>query len=291
MNKGTNMNDFLGKKDAEKSKETQPAEEIVEKQEPTTEEEDKKETQPTNDTDPADVKEDEKKEDDPYKDWSKEDLIKEMKARGNEAAKYRVERKEEIKTVEQRYQEQLAELEKKFSPLAKKAAELDKLKEREADKKRNDEQKIAHRDQRINELLSEQEEIKASFNEEKMELQSKLDKLHAEKQAYENYWKEQLDKELAEIPEKFKSLADLMVKGTDGDTQKALEEIRKAKKENVFGAKKVQVFHSTPSAKEGARLDAGKAQKTSPKELGKNEKVKAGLKDWKKSLRTRQGME
>lgn len=220
---------------------------------------------------------------DEYGEWSKEDLAKELKSTRHEAAKNRVAKKELEKELREEFDGKIKALTEEFTPHVEKAQEYEKVKEKEADKKRNLEERLAHRDAKIQELLEEKEGIKTSKEDQIKELQNQNNKYKDDLGAYESYWTEQLEKELAEIPKSKRDLADLMVKGA-GNDQDALKAIKKAKTENLFGEKIVKVNHATPTARDGARMGADKAQETG-KKLSKNEKVKAGLTQWKNRQR------
>jgi len=292
MLKGTKLNNLFGTKDKK---------EVVAANTATAADETEEDTQGVVDTSNGDsdkvtvsdenkdsnTTDEEKKSDkttDPYADWTKEDLLKEMKGARDEAAKNRVEKKELEKQLAEDYERRLKEIENKFTPLADKAKELDTLKEREADRKRTLEEKIAHRESAIEELQDKVTQIEDKYREEKVALQSEKEKAQAELKAYENYWKEQLDKEVGDIPEKYRKTADLIVKGA-GTTRQALEEIRTAKKEGMFSTKSVKVFNATPGAKDGARIDSDKEKDAKKKSLSSMGKIGAGLKQWRDAKR------
>lgn len=274
-----NLNEILGKKSDSKESDNNDTstEESVDMQTAADEGSDSEEvTEEGNES-----KEAASKDGDPYADWTKEQLAKVLQETRQEAAKNRVAKKEVEKSLQQQFDEQLKAIEDKFEPYVKKAKELEKLKEREKDEQRSLEEKLADREMKIQALLDEKSSVEDSLQEEKVRLQSELERKAAELEAYEGYWKEQLAKELADIPEKHQKLADMVVKGAGGDAREALDAIRDAKKENVFGNKKVSVYHATPGAKDGARMDAAKAQQAKSDSLDKKGKVKEGLKDWK----------
>jgi len=277
-----NLNDIMGKKDGsggeeETKKTAPPADEGAEVTDPPTEDGEKTGTENTSADD---------KPTDPYADWTKEQLAEEMKKTRAEAAKNRVEKKQVEENLEKAYEDKLKALEDKFTPFIEKAKKFDKMKEEEADKKRTLEEKLADREAKIEALAGENTALQDKLEDEKRQLQMELEKRQAEVKAYETYWSTQLEKELNDVPEKHKNLADMIVKGA-GDTKEALEAIRQAKAENVFGNKKVSVYHATPTAKDGARLDADKAQKQASDKLNKKEKVREGLKKWKDVQRRR----
>jgi len=230
------------------------------------------------------------KSNDPYAQWTREQIVKEMQARGQEAAKNRVEKKEIERQLREEYEKHLKSLEEKFSPFVEKANELKKMQDKELDRKRSLEEKLAAREVKIEELLSEKNQVETSLKNEKIELQSQLEKKVADLNAYESYWKEQLEKELALVPQQHKKLADLIVKGAGSDVREALEAIRQAKTDNVFGTKKVTVYNATPNAKQGARMDAASAQKSTDG-MSKKDKISQGLNKWKSIQRRRLGGE
>lgn len=223
---------------------------------------------------------------DPYAKWTKEDLVKEMVLSRNEAAKSRVEKKELEKKLAEDMEVKLKALEDKFTPHLEKSLELMKLQEKEADNKRTLEEKLSDREVKLAKAEDLIKQLEDKTRERTVELQSKLERATAELGAYESHLKEQLDKELAEIPAQHKSIADLIVKGSGENVQDALNAIKQAKSQNVFGTKTVKVYNGTPTAKTGARISAPSAQQDE-KELSKNDKLELGLKDWKTKQRRR----
>lgn len=225
---------------------------------------------------------------DPYAAYSKEDALEELKKARAEAAKRRVENKDLEEQFQQKLQDELGKLEEKMAPLAEKAEKLDELKAKEEDRKRSLEDKVAHRDKLVQQAQEEITALRAERDEEKQELSNKINKLQSVVEAHETFYKEQLDKELAEVPAKFKNLADMIVKGAE-DIKSALNAIRDAKKENLFGAKKVVVNHSVPGASTGARTDSVKMKEAEKKNLKTKDKYRIGLENVKSSLQTTKG--
>lgn len=213
---------------------------------------------------------------DPYANWTKEDLAKARKEAMEEAAKARIEKKELEKQMTESFDKKLKEFQDKFEPYVNEVLENRKKQEAEEDNKKSLTDRLAARDAQLEKERSDKQRIEDSMKEATLKLQSELDRKVAEINAYESHYKTQLDKELAEVPEKHKGLAELIVKGSGDNVQAALTAIRQAKADNIFGTKKVEVFHGVPNAKQGARSDGAAAQKS----LSKNEKIKEGIKSW-----------
>lgn len=223
---------------------------------------------------------------DPYANWTKEDYITQMKSAREEAAKARVEKKEMEKNLTESLNKQLAEIEKKFTPIIEQANALKKKEEADKDKNRSLEEKLSDRELRLKTTLDEKQAIEDSMRAKVGELESKLEKLSTDVQTYESIYQKELDKELAEVPQKSKYLADMIVKASSGNVQEALLAIKQAKIDGAFGAKKVQVFNATPGATNGGRMSAASAQQD-PAKMTKNQKLEAGLKAWKTKVRQR----
>lgn len=222
-------------------------------------------------------------ETDPYANWTKEDLAKARKEAMDEAAKARIEKKELEKQLTESFDKKLSELQARLEPYVNEVLENRKNKEAEEDNKKSLTERLEARDRQLEKERAEKQQIEDSLKETTLKLQSELDRKVAEINAYESHYKTQLDKELAEVPEKHKSLAELIVKGSGDNVQAALTAIRQAKADNIFGTKKVEVFHGVPNAKQGARSDAASAQKS----LTKNEKIKEGIKTWQNKQLTK----
>jgi chromosome segregation ATPase len=237
---------------------------------------DDKVVEPGNDN-PVDTETTDDEDTKDFQGWTPVQYAKALKEARKEAAERRVAAKDLEKRVQKEYDEKLKLVEEKFTPLVKKAEQLDKLKSEEADKKRSLEEKLSHREQVIVEREKEIALIKEEEQTEKQRLQDELHKAKTALEAHETFYKEQLDREIAEVPKKFQKIADTMVKGAS-NTQEALDIIREAKKENLFGNKKVTVFNGTPGASDGARLSGDSQKKAATTGMKSSEKIRAGLK-------------
>lgn len=216
-------------------------------------------------------------EDNPYENWTDKDFQNALKKARAEAAKNRVKAKdlEEQKTAE--IEKVKKELEEIYAPLKQKAEQLDKLKEQEADKKRTQEEKLADREAKIAKLQAELADSEQDNHQKMVDLQERLQELQSTVEAHESYYKEQLEKERSEIPSQWDSVADAMIAGAK-DTREALNLLRDAKRKNLFGNKKVEVFHNTPNkASEGRPLSSKKVQEDQKNDMDSKAKIKAGL--------------
>jgi chromosome segregation ATPase len=212
-----------------------------------------------------------------FQDWTPVQFAKALKEARKEAAERRVAAKDLEKRIKNEYDDKLKAIEDKFTPLVKKAEQLDKLKSEEADKKRSLEEKLSHREQVIVDREKEIALIKEEEQTEKQRLQDELHKAKTALEAHETFYKEQLGREIAEVPKKFQKIADSMVKGAE-NTQEALDLIREAKRENLFGNKKVTVFNGTPGASTGARSGGVETTKAGAANMKSSETIRAGLK-------------
>lgn len=211
-----------------------------------------------------------------FQDWTPNQLAKALKDARKEAAERRVAAKDLEKRIRTEYDDRIKQIEDKFTPLVKKAEQLDKLKSEEADKKRSLEEKLSHREQVIAEKEKELLALKEEEQAEKQHLQDELGKAKAALEAHETFYKEQLDREMAEVPKKFQKIAETMIKGAS-NTQDALDLIREAKKENLFGNKKVTVINATPGAGDGARINGDSTKKAAASSMKSSDKIRAGL--------------
>ncbi len=216
-------------------------------------------------------------ENDPFATWTKEQLAEALKETRQEAAKRRVEVKDVSEKLQADYEAKIKQIEEKFTPLVEKADKFEKLKADEADKKRSLEEKLGHREQLINQRDEELRTLRDELSKGKQDAENRIQQLRSNLEAHESYYTDQLDKEKAEIPKKFQDLVDTMIKGSS-DSKHALELLRTAKRENLFGEKKVVVNHSVPSAKTGARTDSASAQQDKRNSLKSSEKIREGLK-------------
>lgn len=210
--------------------------------------------------------------------WSLESLKEELKKTREEAAKARIEKKKLEEELKSDFNQKLKSLEEKYSPLAKEAAEARKLREQEEDKKRSLEERLAHREQKLAELENKIPSIQKEYDDMIADLNGRMEKLMQENTRHMSFWEEQLNAELKKVPERYKTYAEVMMKGAS-DVKEKLDLLRKAADDGMFGTKKVSVNHATPGAKDGARLDADRT-KTDPNNQSTKSKIREGLKEF-----------
>ena len=114
-------------------------------------------------------------------------------------------------------------------------------------------------------------------------MKSQLDRHQADIEAQKEVYKNRLQTELSTIPEKFKTVAELIIKGA-GDERDALVAISEAKLNGVFEDKTVIVNHSVPGAHDGARATNERLKEARDAERNKmtpSQKIGAALKSIK----------
>jgi chromosome segregation ATPase len=220
-----------------------------------------------------------------YAAYSREELEAQLAKTRSEAAKRRVELKDMEQQFQTRLDEELGKLNEKLSPITDKAQAYDKLKAEEADKKRDLNEKVAHREQLLLEKDQEIAAIREQMSQETNKLKAELGEREVKLEAHDSFYKERLQAEIDDIPQKFAGIVDKIVKGA-GDVREALEAIRESKRENLFGTKKVVVNHSVPGAHDGARTDSVKVQQAQKDNMKSSEKIKQGLKNLVTDVKT-----
>jgi len=196
--------------------------------------------------------------------WTKESAFREIKKLREENKTTRIKYEESVDKLKTEMESRLSVKEDELKKLAQAQQELEDIKTKEADKKRDLSEKVAHREALIAEMKAKMDAQEKIYQEKISSIQANLSKYQAESEALNEINKQRLHKELETIPEKFKSVADLIVKGA-GDPRDALLALSEAKIKGVFEDKTVVVSHAVPGAKDGARatkerLDAATAE-------------------------------
>lgn len=213
-------------------------------------------------------------------DWTTDSALKEIKKLREENKQYRLKYAEQLDHVKQEAEARLTQKEQEMADLAKAKEELDKLKADQEDKKRDLTEKVAHREARLQEMstLFEQREKEYKKNLTSMEQRIKL--FEADREAEMQVYKTRLEEELAIIPEQFKDVAQLLVKGA-GDARDAVLAITEARVKGIFQDKTVVVNHSVPNAYDGARASKEKleeAEKSRRSKLTGQQKIGEAIK-------------
>lgn len=212
-------------------------------------------------------------------DWTKESAFKEVKRLRDENKTYRIKYEEKLNNLKEESEARIKAREQELEQLKVAQQELEDIKAKEADKKRDLAEKLAHREALLNDIKSKAELSEKEFKRKEAELTSKLDRYQADQEAQKEVSKQRLQEELKDIPEKFKSVADLIVKGA-GDSRDALVAINEAKLQGIFTDKTVIVNHSVPGANDGARatnerLEEGKRAERAG--MNSSQKIKQAL--------------
>ena len=211
--------------------------------------------------------------------WSKDSALKEIKKLRDEAKATRVKYSEQLTQfrAEQDAKDELRQSEISDALSAKK--ELEAIKAAQDDKKRDTEEKLAHRESKLAELQA-LSETRDKDNVRKMrEMEDKLSSFEASRQAEMEIQKTRLDGELNKIPEQYREHAELIVKGA-GDPRDGLVALHEAKLKGMFEDRTVIVDHSVPGATNGARSSKEKLESAANdqrKSMSSSQKIKAAL--------------
>ena len=212
--------------------------------------------------------------------WTKDSALKEIKRLREENKIYRLKHEEKIGTLKTEMEARLQQKEEEVKSAEAYKQELEELKAKEADKKRDLNEKLAHREALLAELKAK-EEARAKIHREEIEnLKKKINTYEADYEAQQAVYKQRLNSELEVIPEKFKEIAEYIVKGA-GDPREAVVALNEAKLKGVFEDKTVVVNHSVPGAKDGARSTNERLQEVAKEERSKltpQQKIAMGLK-------------
>lgn len=212
-------------------------------------------------------------------DWTTDSALKEIKKLREENKQYRLKYSEQLDKLKQEADARLAQKEEEARALAEKAKELDRIKEEQEDKKRDLAERLAVRESKLSEMqtlmkVREEELQKKLAEKEKILSQFEADRA-AESQVYQN----RLDEELVKIPEKYRELANLLVKGS-GDPRDALVALNEAKLKGMFEDKTVVVNHQVPGASDGARSSQERlreGERQTRASMSSNQKIKTAL--------------
>lgn len=211
--------------------------------------------------------------------WTLDSLKEELAKTREEAAKSRIEKKKLEEELKNDFNQKLKALEEKYSPLAKEAAEARRLREQEEDKKRSLEERLAHREQKLAELENKIPSIQKEYDDMIADLNGRMEKLAQENTRHLSFWEQQLEVELKKVPERYKTYAEVMMKGST-DVKEKLDLLRKASDEGLFGNKKVPVNHATPGAKDGARMESEKTRTEEATNQSSKAKIREGIKEF-----------
>ena len=215
--------------------------------------------------------------------WTTDSLFKEIKKLREENKSVRIKYQENVESLKKDMETRISAREKELEQYAQAKKELEELKEKEADKKRDLSEKLAHREALLAEMKAKVDNTEKIYQDRLKDLEVKLSSFEAQNAAQKAVYQKRLEDELAVIPEKFKDVASLIVRGA-GDPADALVALNEAKIKGVFEDKTIIVNHSVPGANDGARttkerLDA--ASKEAKDKMTSLQKIGQALKDMK----------
>lgn len=212
--------------------------------------------------------------------WTKESALYEAKKAREEAKATRLKYQETVAKLKEEQDARIAAMRAEQEALAKKAEELDQIKAKELDNKRDLNEKLAHREAVLAELKAKLDVVEQDYKQKLSYKEAELARYQAEAEVQQAVYRERLDKELQSIPEKYRELANIMVKGA-GDARDALTILHEAKLKSMFEDKTAIVVHNVPGAADGARasderIQAGVAAERA--KLSSSQKIAQGLK-------------
>lgn len=213
--------------------------------------------------------------------WTKESAFKEVKKLREENKTYRLKYEEKLSGLKTEMEQRLNAKEQEFEALKKAQEELEEIKARQADAKRDLAEKVAHREAVAAELKAKLEAQKSEYEKQLSVMKNERDRYYADIAAQQEVYKQRLAQEVSSIPEKYKGVAELIIKGA-GDEREAFVAISEAKLNGVFEDKTVVVNHSVPGAKDGARSTNERmeeAKRTERNKMTSGQKIGAALKD------------
>ncbi len=211
--------------------------------------------------------------------WTKESALKEVTRLRDEAKTTRIKSKEQLEALRTEMEKKLNTLTEQFKEAEKAKKKLETMEANEADKKRNLEEKLAHRETVITELQSQMDALKQEYENRIDDMTGKVSEFEAEREAQKQVYQERINEEINKIPEKFKKFAESMVKGFS-DPREGWSALAEAKAQGLFEDKTIVVNHDVPGAKDGARITKEKLEsdeRDKIKKMTSAQKIKAGL--------------
>lgn len=212
--------------------------------------------------------------------WSKESAFKEVKKLREENKTYRLKYQEQIESLKAESEARIQAKEEEMKNLLQAQQELAKIKSEQEDKKRSLEEKLAHRESKVSELQSMMEAKEKEYARRMTELESLANTYRAKEEAEKQIYVSRIQEEVDKIPEKYKDIASMIVKGAGDDPRDGLLALNEAKLKGLFEDKTVVVNHSVPGAKDGARASKERldeAAKESRAQMSSSQKIKAAL--------------
>lgn len=213
--------------------------------------------------------------------WTTDSALKEIKKLREENKAVRVKYQESVEKLKTEMDERISVREKQLEESVSAKKELEELKEKEADKKRDMAERLANRESIIAEMKARNEATEKLYQDRLKNLELKLSDFDAQVQAQRAVSQKRLEEELSVIPEKYKEVASLIVKGA-GEPTDALVALHEAKIKGLFEDKTVVVNHSVPGAHDGARATKERleaADKEAKSKMTPQQKIGTALKE------------
>lgn len=213
--------------------------------------------------------------------WTTESALKEVKKLREENKTNRIKYEESLDRLKSETEARLQAREKELEKFISAQQELEEMKQKEADKKRDVSEKLANREAVLAEIKAKAEAAERAWQQKLSTMENQLNRYQADAEAQTQVYKSRLEEELKAVPEKFKGVANLLVKGA-GDPRDALIAISEAKLQGVFEDKTVVVNHSVPGAHDGARATnerLDEAKKAAREKMTSSQKIKSALGD------------
>lgn len=212
--------------------------------------------------------------------WSKESAFKEVKKLREENKTYRLKYQEQIENLKRETEARLKQKEEEMKSLLQAQQELAKIKAEQEDKKRSLEEKLAHRESKVSELQAVMDAKEREYQRRMAELEAVAQTYKAKEEAEKQIYVSRIQEEVDKIPEKYKEIASMIVKGAGDDPRDGLLALNEAKLKGLFEDKTVVVNHSVPGAKDGARASKERldeAARETRAQMSSSQKIKAAL--------------
>lgn len=212
--------------------------------------------------------------------WSKESAFKEVKKLREENKTYRLKYQEQIENLKMETEARLKAKEEEMKNLVEAQKELARIKAEQEDKKRSLEEKLAHRESKVSELQAVMDAKEREYQRKMAELEAIAQTYKAKEEAEKQIYVSRIQEEVDKIPEKYKEIASMIVKGAGDDPRDGLLALNEAKLKGLFEDKTVVVNHSVPGAKDGARASKERldeAARETRAQMSSSQKIKAAL--------------
>lgn len=212
--------------------------------------------------------------------WTKDSAFKEVKKLRDENKTYRLKYQEQIESLKMETEARLQAKEDELKTAMEAQKELSKIKAEQEDKKRSLEEKLAHREAKAAELQAIMEAKENEYRRRMSELEATASTYKAREEAEKQIYVQRISEEIDKIPEKYREIANMIVKGAGDDPRDGLLALNEAKLRNIFEDKTVVVSHQVPGASDGARVSKTRMdemQKDQRAQMSSGQKIRSAL--------------